>query len=81
MVPALGATVWGVVYSTVYQWAAERGNLRRGLVGLDKDVLCYGRECYAWTFWSMAVSVWIGCAFWVWAWKGKDGWSKRGVAV
>ncbi|PMD54612.1 MFS general substrate transporter [Hyaloscypha bicolor E] len=78
MVPALGATVWGVVYSNVYQWAAEKASYHRDM---EDDVLCYGKQCYSTTFWAMAVSVWIGCALWVFAWKGRDGWSRRGIAV
>lgn len=85
MVPALGATVWGIMYSTVYQWAAGRASYKGG----DKndsekvvaDVLCYGKECYSSTFWAMAVCVWIACAMWIWAWRGRDGWLRRGIAV
>jgi len=77
-VPALGATTWGVVYSTVYQWAAEKSS--SGLRPAE-DVLCYGKACYAPTFWAMAGSVSIGCGLWVWAWKGQGGWSKRGIVV
>lgn len=73
MVPALGATVWGVVYSAVYQWAAGGGG--------DGDVRCYGQRCYEATFWGMAVSVWVACGLWAWAWKGPGGWAKRGIAV
>jgi MFS family permease len=80
MVPALGATVWGIVYSTVYQWGAEQSALSRG-VEPTADVLCYGKQCYAMSFWAMAVSVWVGCALLLWAWKGKGGWSQRGIAV
>ncbi|OCK78916.1 MFS monocarboxylic acid transporter-like protein [Lepidopterella palustris CBS 459.81] len=72
--PALGATVWGAVYACVYQRAAgsgERGN----------DVLCYGKECYAPTFWAMAVSVWVAGGLWLWAWRGPGGWKSRGIAV
>ncbi|KAG4419724.1 hypothetical protein IFR04_007131 [Cadophora malorum] len=79
MVPAAGATFWGVVYSQVYQMAAKARSYRMGLE--EEDVMCYGRECYAATFWAMAISVWIGCALWIWAWKGPGGWSKRGIAV
>jgi hypothetical protein len=81
MVPAAGTAFWGVVYSSVYQWAADR--MSHGHVGdkAEDDVLCYGKECYAGTFWAMAVSVWIGCALWLWAWKGRNGWSQRGIAV
>ncbi|ELR05772.1 putative transporter mch1 [Pseudogymnoascus destructans] len=77
VVPALGATLWGVVYSSVYQWAAERG----GVEDRDTYVLCYGRECYETTFWAMAGSVWLACLLWAWAWKGPGGWSQRGIAI
>lgn len=84
-VPAFGATVWGIFYSKVYQWAASQSSYKHGVnKGLDKtleDVLCYGKDCYATTFWAMAASVWIACGMWMWAWKGKDGWSKRGISV
>jgi hypothetical protein len=79
MVPAAGATVWGIIYSSVYQWAADNGTLSGERA--EGDVLCYGKQCYATTFWAMAVSVWIGCGLWLWAWKGPAGWSKRGIAV
>ena len=78
MFPALGATVWGVVYSTIYEWSAGKSSYSRGMA---EDILCYGKECYAITFWAMAVSVWVGCGLWVWAWRGRDGWYKRGIAV
>ena len=86
MVPALGATVWGVIYSAVYSWAAARGKGKGGGhvgvgVGREADALCYGRECYAPTFWAMALSVWVACGLWMWAWRGKGGWKARGVAV
>lgn len=76
-VPAIGATVWGLVYSGVYQWASERGPEASS----SEDVLCYGALCYAPTFGAMAVSVWVACGFWLWAWKGPDGWFRRGIAV
>ncbi|KAK5133722.1 hypothetical protein LTR08_007476 [Meristemomyces frigidus] len=94
---ALGATLWGLIYSGVYQWAADRGPRSPGSVfgvrshstlaaaGVAQehkaDVLCYGVLCYAPTFWAMAVSVWIACGFWLWAWRGKDGWRQRGITV
>ncbi|KAF7889270.1 uncharacterized protein EAF01_010763 [Botrytis porri] len=77
MVPALGATLWGVIYSQVYQKVAE--GLWKEFLG--DGVLCWGQSCYAGTFWGMAGSVGVGIVFWVWAWKGKDGWSDRGVVV
>jgi MFS family permease len=76
MVPALGATVWGIAYSKVYQWAAEKHNHE-----MAEDVLCYGKQCYVMTFWAMAISVWVGCGLILWAWKGPRGWSRRGIAV
>lgn len=79
MVPAFGATVWGLVYSGVYQWAAERDDVRGKEEG--SDLLCYGTLCYAPTFWAMAVCVWLACGSWLWAWRGPNGWSQRGIAV
>lgn len=78
MVPALGATVWGLVYSTVYQWAAEKSASSREV---SEDILCYGKQCYESTFWAMAASVALGSVLWICAWKGRDGWSRRGIAV
>ena len=92
MMPAGGAAVWGAVYSAVYMAGAERigkgdGNRRGGGDGggggggtLD-DVLCYGNECYAATFWAMAVCSWVAVGLWGWAWRGKGGWLARGVAI
>ena len=78
-VPAIGATIWGLVYSGVYQWAVERSAEVVGSLG--EDLLCYGAMCYAPTFWAMAVCVWIACGLWLWAWRGPGGWFRRGVAV
>lgn len=83
MVPAVGATVYGLLYSVVYQWAAERASYRNDELMEEpkNDVLCYGKECYEGSFWFMAVSLWVGCGMWLWAWRGKDGWKARGIAV
>jgi MFS family permease len=78
MVPALGALVCGIGYSAVYQWAAEKSSYSRNT---DEDVLCYGKQCYASTFWAMACSIAVGSGLWVLAWKGPNGWSRRGIAV
>ncbi|KAL2135620.1 hypothetical protein VTI74DRAFT_7767 [Chaetomium olivicolor] len=80
MFPALGATLWGLVYSAVYQRAADRLTGGGGAEG-DEDTLCYGEECYAPAFWAMAASVWIACGLVFWAWKGKGGWAQRGIVV
>ncbi|KAF2267088.1 MFS general substrate transporter [Lojkania enalia] len=79
MTPAAGATVWGAIYATVYQRAADSSEY--GIQKSDNDVLCYGRKCYAPTFWAMAICVWIACVLWAWAWRGPGGWKRRGIAV
>ena len=85
IVPALGATLWGVAYSSIYQRAADHsavgGIFSGGIDKISDNVLCYGKDCYASTFWAMAISVWIACVMWIQAWKGKGGWSERGIAV
>jgi MFS family permease len=78
-VPALGATIWGLIYSAVYQWATERG-ARLGESN-GGDGLCHGKMCYAPTFWAMTVTVWIACGMWLFAWRGPGGWLSRGVIV
>jgi hypothetical protein len=80
MTPAAGATVWGAIYAFVYQRAADAG-AGAEMDGGKEDVLCYGKACYAPTFWAMALSVWVACGLWIWAWRGPGGWVKRGVAV
>lgn len=79
MFPALGATIWGLVYSAVYQQGAKRSAGIDG--GQEEDLFCYGVQCYAPTFWAMSVSVWIACGLVLWAWKGKNGWAQRGIVV
>ncbi|KAF2461215.1 major facilitator superfamily domain-containing protein [Lineolata rhizophorae] len=87
MMPAIGAAVWGVVYSGVYQAASGKGDDAGGekvgmlVVKQEEDTLCYGKDCYAPTFWAMAVSVWVACGLWTWAWRGPGGWKRRGIAV
>ena len=78
MFPAAGATLWGLIYSAVYQSGADRASHAAD----DEDSnLCFGVECYARTFWLMTFSVWFACALVLWAWKGKGGWTKRGIVV
>lgn len=79
MTPAAGATVWGAIYAAVYQRASAIGE--PGIERDPDDVLCYGKGCYASTFWAMAVSVWIAMGLWGWAWRGPGGWKRRGIAV
>lgn len=68
-VPALGAAVWGAAYSFVYQYYAEDSGL------------CYGRICFAGTFWAMGASGLLSLVLLCWVWRGKSGWIKRGVFV
>jgi len=79
MTPAAGATVWSAIYAALYQKGAEGGE--SGMLNEPSDVLCYGKACYAPTFWAMAASVWLAMGLWLWAWKGPGGWKKRGIAV
>ncbi|KAF2463337.1 MFS monocarboxylic acid transporter-like protein [Lindgomyces ingoldianus] len=79
MTPAAGATLWGAIYAAVYQRAA--GTNKPGVERDPNDVLCYGSKCYAPTFWAMAVSVWVACGLWIWAWRGPVGWKRRGIVV
>ncbi|KAL2264427.1 hypothetical protein VTK26DRAFT_3314 [Humicola hyalothermophila] len=79
MFPALGATLWGLVYSAVYQEGAKKP-VSPGS-GEEQDNFCYGEKCYAPAFWAMAASVWVACGLIMWAWKGRNGWSQRGILV
>ncbi|KAI9889611.1 MAG: putative monocarboxylate transporter mch1 [Vezdaea aestivalis] len=73
IMPAPGATLWGVIYSSVYERASQ---------GLGRrDGICYGVECYRSTFWGMAASVALACVFWMLAWRGRGGWVRKGVLV
>lgn len=78
--PALGATFWGLVYSAVYQAGAAHPD-EDDITPVGEDNLCYGKRCYAATFWAMAGSVWVACVLLLLAWKGRNGWSQRGIVV
>lgn len=77
-VPAAGATIWGLLYSAVYQHSAEDPESE---LPTREETLCFGKGCYAPTFWAMAVSVWVAILLWMWAWKGPNGWYRRGMVV
>ncbi|KAI1977605.1 putative monocarboxylate transporter mch1 [Ophidiomyces ophidiicola] len=68
MVPALGATVWGMVYSFGYEAAITPGMGRE----------CRGWSCYGYWALGCAASVWLAIILWGIAWRG---WRKRGVVV
>ncbi|CAK7241566.1 MAG: hypothetical protein STHCBS139747_003029 [Sporothrix thermara] len=83
MFPALGATFWGLIYSAVYQagvTAPPDGDDGAATPAVE-DNLCYGTQCYAPTFWAMAGSVWVACVLVLLAWKGRNGWSQRGIII
>ncbi|KAI2611476.1 putative transporter MCH1 [Hypoxylon fragiforme] len=80
LTPALGSTMWGLVYSAVYQAGARDSPLLTGDAS-GEDIFCFGAKCYSSTYWAMTVSVWIGTVMVLWAWKGHDGWSKRGIVI
>ncbi|KAJ5690033.1 hypothetical protein N7462_004425 [Penicillium macrosclerotiorum] len=71
MMPALGAALWGVVYSSAYQNAVDAGTG-------TPDGQCHGWRCYG--FWAAGctVSVWVAIGVWGFAWKG---WKRRGIVV
>ncbi|ODA80567.1 hypothetical protein RJ55_03526 [Drechmeria coniospora] len=79
MLPALGSTVWGLIYSAVYQAGARAPDAppARG----DDDTFCYGKQCYAATFWAEGICVWVACALLLWAWRGSKGWQQRGIVI
>jgi hypothetical protein len=72
MVPAAGATLWGIVYSTGYEAAIGRGGDGTG------TGQCLGWKCYG--YWALGCmgSVWVAMGLWIGAWKG---WRARGVVV
>lgn len=77
--PAVGNTLWGLVYAAVYQAGAEKtpNSPEEG----NGDLFCYGTQCYAAAYWAMAGSAWIACLLVLWAWKGKNGWAQRGIII
>ncbi|KAI1813076.1 major facilitator superfamily domain-containing protein [Poronia punctata] len=79
--PAIGSVMWGLIYSAVYQAGAHKSASLENGDGADEDVLCYGKQCYATTFWAMTASIWIGASMILLAWKGRNGWSSRGIVI
>ncbi|KAL5629507.1 hypothetical protein BROUX41_001113 [Berkeleyomyces rouxiae] len=92
MLPALGSTFWGIVYSTVYQAGADSefsggsghapaDSSRVSAPLEEKPIFCYGAQCYAPTFWGMTITVWAACGLVFAAWKGRGGWAARGIVI
>ncbi|KAJ5179075.1 transporter mch1 [Penicillium capsulatum] len=72
MMPAIGAALWGVIYSRAYQDALNDGS------GTGSDGQCHGWRCYG--FWAVGstISVWVAIGAWLAAWRG---WKRRGIVV
>lgn len=68
MTPAVGATVFGSMFSAEYDKHAEGG-------------VCMGSHCASMSFAAMAGCVLVAVAGWWWTWKGQGGWKQRGVVV
>ncbi|KAL4936016.1 hypothetical protein BDV06DRAFT_205858 [Aspergillus oleicola] len=70
MFPAVGAAIWGVIYSRGYQDAVDGSPAGDGQ--------CHGWRCFG--FWSIGctASVWVAIAAWLVAWAS---WRRRGVIV
>ncbi|KAL2833605.1 major facilitator superfamily domain-containing protein [Aspergillus pseudoustus] len=73
MFPALGAAMWGLIYSRGYQDATTGSH--DGGVG---DGQCHGWRCFG--FWAIGctASVWVAVGVWCVAWRS---WRRRGVVV
>lgn len=78
-VPALGSVFWGSIFSGVYQAGAR--SMQTTPDQDDDDVFCYGKQCYAPTFWAEGLTVLLACGLMLWAWKGKGGWQQRGIVI
>jgi hypothetical protein len=72
MVPAAGAAVWGIIYSTGYENAIGHHEPARN------NGRCYGWNCYGYWAIGCTLSVWLAIAVWTLAWRG---WKKRGIIV
>ncbi|KMQ81405.1 transporter mch1, partial [Lasius niger] len=81
MLPALGSTFWGLVYSGVYQVGAKRSGSARSGGDPDDAIFCYGKQCYSATYWAEGISVWAACVLLFWAWRGKSGWQQRDIVI
>ncbi|KAH8677872.1 major facilitator superfamily domain-containing protein [Xylariales sp. PMI_506] len=77
--PAVGSTMWGLIYSAVYQSGAR--NSPAAADGADDDMFCYGKQCYSSAYWAMTGSIWIGCLMILWAWRGRGGWASQGIVI
>lgn len=68
--PAVGAALWGGVYSAFYQAGIDGG--------AGEGPECFGWRCYGGSFVGMCVASWVAIVVWGFAWRG---WRERGVVV
>lgn len=78
-VPALGSVFWGSIFSGVYQAGAR--SMQNSPDQSDDDVFCYGKQCYAPTFWAEGLTVFLASGLMYWAWRGRGGWEQRGIVI
>lgn len=82
LTPAVGSTMWGLIYSAAYQAGANMNPPVLSADGsIEDDIFCHGKQCYSGTFWAMTTATWVGVLMVLWAWKGKNGWAQRGVVI
>ncbi|QUC21743.1 uncharacterized protein UV8b_05986 [Ustilaginoidea virens] len=80
MLPAIGSTFWGLIYSGIYQ-AGAKGSAVAVNGSEDDDLFCYGKQCYSGTFWAEGICVWVACLLVLYAWRGSGGWKQRGIVI
>jgi MFS family permease len=69
MMPALGATVWSIIYSVAYQ--SHTG----------EDGLCFGADCWNGAVGGMLGAAILAFVSWIWVGWGRNAWWQRGVVV
>ncbi|KAL2821466.1 major facilitator superfamily domain-containing protein [Aspergillus granulosus] len=72
MFPAIGAAMWGLIYSRGYQDATNGEPVGGG------DGQCHGWRCFGLWAIGCTVSVWVAVGAWFVAWRS---WKRRGVVV
>lgn len=77
--PAVGAAAWSVIYSAIYQAAADAEASHDGRGGQEgSEILCYGLQCYQGTFAGMAICSIATLVVWSLAWRN---WRRAGIRV
>lgn len=78
MMPAVGATIWSILYSVGYSRAADE--IWRGAPDITKlkEGECQGYNCFGAWAWGCALSGLIATVLWGFAWRT---WNRRNVIV